>query len=554
MNAYINEYKNEPIVANKIYNENNSFKTNIVNEDFKIFHMNIRSVQKNVEDFYVLLNNISVNFDVIILTETHKLHDPFLFKLQGYNTVYNYGTLNQNDGILAFIRENFNYNSKTVNIGEIKALKILIALSNNRKIDITSVYRSPSKCPKLFNTKLIEYLSSCEKYDINVITGDINIDLLADNDYVEEYKNIMSYFGFTSYINEYTRLPSYTCIDHFFVSNKNNLNMLKYKSYIFRYNITDHCPIALTFRIEKKLNEEPNYKSYVNYNTLKMDLKTEQWKEIYQGNNIDEITDNFVNKLKYYIDKHTKQVKINKMKRRIQKWMTSGLLKAIIKKNNMYKAVLKHPENKELKDNYKSYKNTLNKLITKAKKDYFSKQIEKNKNSSKSLWDCINNICGKLKPKTKIDSITLENGTIINDKKEIANSFNKYFTEVGENLARNIPDINYSDSTQSLENSIYLEPTNEKEILTIIENLKCKKSPGIDGIRSETLKEIKLEIIKPLSFLINQCLQTGYFPKVLKTSIIKPLYKNGSKVSMENYRPISLLSNISKIIEKNNKI
>lgn len=550
MNAYINEYNNEPIVANKIYNENNKFKTNILNEDFKIFHMNIRSVQKNVDDFYVLINNISVNFDVIILTETYQLHDPFLFKLQGYNTVYNYETLNQNDGILAFISDKIDYTSKTVNIGEIKALKILITLANNKKIDITSIYRSPSNCPKLFNSNLTEYLYNCEKYDINVITGDINIDLMADNDYVEEYKNIMSYFGFTSYINEYTRLPSYTCIDHLFVSNKNNLNMMKYKSYIFRYNITDHCPIALTFRIEKKLKEKSNYKSYINYTTLKMDLKTEQWKNIYQENNVNEITDNFINTLKYYINKHTKQVKINNTKRRIQKWMTTALLKAITKKNNMYKAIMKYPEKLELKDKYKTYKNCLNKLVTKAKKDYFQKQIEKNKNSSKSLWECINNICGQPKPKTKIDNIILQNGTIISDKKDIANSFNKYFKEVGENFARNIPDIKYSDRTQSLRNSIYLQLTNENEVIRIIENLKCRKSPGVDGIRSETLKEIKLEIIKPLTYLINQCLQTGYFPQVLKTSIIKPLYKTGSKVSMENYRPVSLLSNISKIIEK----
>lgn len=230
--------------------------------------------------------------------------------------------------------------------------------------------------------------------------------------------------------------------------------------------------------------------------------------------------------------------------------MTSGLLKSITKKNNLYKATLKYPENKELKEKYNTYKNTLNKLITKAKKDYFSKQIEKNKNSSKSLWECINRICGKPKPKTKIDNITLHDGTTINDKKSIANNFNKYFKEVGENFARNIPDINYLDNRQPLENSMYLQDTTETEVLKIIQNLKCKKSPGIDGIRAETLKEIKLEIVKPLTFLINLCFKTGCFPQVFKTSVIKPLHKSGSKLSMENYRPVSLLSNISKIIEK----
>lgn len=550
MNAYVSEYENDPIVACKIYNNNDTFKIDSNNNDFKIFHMNIRSLQKNVDELYIMLDNITVNFDIIILTETHQLHDPFMFKIQGYETVYNYGTFNRNDGVLAFVKENINYRSDTMHIDEINALKILITLENKKKIDITSIYRSPSKCPKLFNSMLMEFLNNSIKCDINIITGDINIDLLDDSDFVEEYKNIMSFFGFTSYINEYTRLPTYTCLDHFFVSHKSNLNNLNYKSYIFRYNITDHCPIALTFCNEKTLNEEPNYKSFINYKKLKLDLRTEQWDSIYQENNINNITEKLIDKLKYYINKHTNQVKIKNGKRRIQNWMTSGILKSVTKKNNLYKATLKHPENTELKERYKFYKNTVNKLITKAKKKYYSKQIEKNKNSSKNLWECVNEICGKRKPKTKIDNITLPNGTTIHDEKYIANSFNKYFREVGEKFAQTIPDINYIDNTQPLENSMYLQPTNEREVLEIIQNLKCKKSPGIDGVRAETLKEIKGEIVKPLTFLINQCLQTGCYPVVLKTSIIKPLHKSGSKVSMENYRPISLLSNISKIIEK----
>ena len=56
-------------------------------------------------------------------------------------------------------------------------------------------------------------------------------------------------------------------------------------------------------------------------------------------------------------------------------------------------------------------------------------------------------------------------------------------------------------------------------------------------------------LVKPLKFLINQTLTTGIFPRELKISRVKPLFKKGDPMRFSNYRPISLLSSISKIYE-----
>ena len=72
----------------------------------------------------------------------------------------------------------------------------------------------------------------------------------------------------------------------------------------------------------------------------------------------------------------------------------------------------------------------------------------------------------------------------------------------------------------------------------------------MDNISSWLLKELRTCIIEPLAMLINKSMQQGVFPDKLKIAKIIPIYKSKDKDQFSNYRPISLLSSISKIYEK----
>ena len=90
----------------------------------------------------------------------------------------------------------------------------------------------------------------------------------------------------------------------------------------------------------------------------------------------------------------------------------------------------------------------------------------------------------------------------------------------------------------------------EDAINKIIYNLPPKSSSGCDGISTKLLKVIAPVIIKPLTLLINQVLNTGTFPDKLKIAKVIPIFKKGDPSLFENYRPISLLPAISKVLEK----
>ena len=89
----------------------------------------------------------------------------------------------------------------------------------------------------------------------------------------------------------------------------------------------------------------------------------------------------------------------------------------------------------------------------------------------------------------------------------------------------------------------------EAVVKKTINNLQAKSSSGCDRISSKLLKVIEPVIIKPLTLLINQVLNSGMFPDKLKIAKVIPIYKKCNPSLFENYRPISLLSAISKVLE-----
>ena len=98
--------------------------------------------------------------------------------------------------------------------------------------------------------------------------------------------------------------------------------------------------------------------------------------------------------------------------------------------------------------------------------------------------------------------------------------------------------------------SMFLSPVTEMEVTSIVKNCKNKTSEDSDDISMNFLKNVFGYLAKPFTYICNLSFECGIFPNSMKTSKVIPLFKSGSKSSFSNYRPVSLLSQFSKILEK----
>ena len=236
-------------------------------------------------------------------------------------------------------------------------------------------------------------------------------------------------------------------------------------------------------------------------------------------------------------------------------WITSGLLKSMGQSKRLYQKFLSDPTNCSQEQKYKTYRNVLNKVKRSCKTKYYQEKCEEFKKNTKKLWQLINDVIHKSNDKSSIiDCIKVDNIEIY-DKREISNKFGEYFSQLGGKFANKIKKSMYGIGTYLNViprncNSIYVTPTSECEIRKLINALPNKKSSGHDNIDNILLKKIELEISPFLAKIFNQSISDGIFPDVMKLAEVVPLFKSNDKTLTENYRPISLLITISKILEK----
>ena len=154
---------------------------------------------------------------------------------------------------------------------------------------------------------------------------------------------------------------------------------------------------------------------------------------------------------------------------------------------------------------------------------------------------------------TVISKLKDSNGNITADPAIIANIFNKYFVNVSHDITRNISRSNklpLDFMVDKTGDSFFTAPSIPLEISDIISLLKSGKSLGPNSITMKILKLLSPLISAPLSQIINELCQYRVFPEKMKLAKVIPLFMKGCPLTASNYRPISLLSIFSKVIEK----
>ena len=225
-------------------------------------------------------------------------------------------------------------------------------------------------------------------------------------------------------------------------------------------------------------------------------------------------------------------------------WLSKGILISIQQKNLLYKRALKLNDSNTWAQ-YKVYRNKLTHIKEYAKRLYIKNLVNDNKHDTLSLWKIINKIIHlkNVKKNNIPNKMYASKSESAQGPLAISNLFNKYFIEIGVNLASTIetPAIidgkfNATSLIQSSCNSFFLEPIVEEEVVNYIRAMNPSKSTGRHGIPAKYIKMSGSVIAPVLTNIFNACISTGYFPKVLKTAEVVPIFKKGERELCSNYQ------------------
>ena len=204
---------------------------------------------------------------------------------------------------------------------------------------------------------------------------------------------------------------------------------------------------------------------------------------------------------------------------------------------------------------YKTYRNKLKSLIRKSRSKYLHDKCTEFKQDSRKLWQLINRLIGKENNKQHVIESIRSSNTLKYDPYSITNTFCEFFSTIGEKYASKLTsspnEIHaYMSKIENNTKTLYLNPCVDTEIELLIKDLPYKTSSGYDNISNVLLKKISKGIIHPLCIIFNKSMEQRKFPESMKRADVTPLYKSKDQHECTNYRPISLLLTISKLLEK----
>lgn len=519
--------------------------------DFTLITQNIRGINCNFHDFLLTIAHLKFDTDVIVLTECRiNLNKPLPI-IPNYEVYSTTAQLNQNDGVVVYVKKTLRH--KIIELQFSQASCLQLDILNNI---IFCIYRSPSyNNAEGFVDSLNSHLENINTTKNIIITGDININIthkLSEQYYEHKnrtmYSDMLALHGILAGHTIPTR--QINCLDHFML--KFNTNKLQASIAILRTSTTDHSTPLLKLSKIKKCIPHNKTKRTVNFEEAFEELKNQNLSDLLFCTDPTEVLNSLIYTLTNVLNKNTVVTNIPSKYRIIKPWITPGILRCIRNRNKLQSKLKHEPFNEILKITYIRYRNYCNGLIKKLKRKYDRELLAKSMKNNKVLWK-------------NIKSITYTSNNHNNSNSELLNLktsptasvdfINTYFTNIGRELAQNIQPSpqqmnSYLRSIPALTNNFVLLPTDVAEVQSTLIGLKSNSASGWDCIPTSFLKLAESEVVPVISHLANLCFDMGIFPAPLKLSVVTPVYKGGERDDINNYRPISVLPAIAKIIEK----
>lgn len=527
--------------------------TSLYKGNLVIAHINVRSLVPSLLNIKTLL--VTEEIDVLAITETW-LNDSISnasLDIPGY-VFLRQDRGSRGGGIGAYVRSSLHY-QRISTLGDsfptyqtatlptprpIEAFSFIL-YHGKTKIAMNVIYRPPSSpinCLQLLENFLLETCDGCNHI---ICLGDLNIDLLASNQTGQkEILKLFSTFNLTQIIQEPTRITekSQTLID--IISLDSELEYIEAGCH--DYQMSDHLLTYCVLKMQK-IKPDSRFQTYRNFRNLPIELLNRDtanfpWVNIMSASGLDAKVEYFTQAITSIIDGYA-PLQIRRISRPPAPWL-SDRSRILIKEKN--KARLKWRRTKTNADraSFKLMCKEVQKQIKLDKEAYFG-AINNNVRNTSEFWRKLREMGVTKSKKTNIQSAFSDSDLLNNhflDSLPSCSPDNELIAKLSNSQCSDISDQKFTFSE-----------INGHNIYNVLVRLKTS-APGIDGLSGTMLILCLPNCLPALLDIINTSLSSGIFPSHWKTSLVHPIPKKTIPESLSDFRPISILCLLSKIIEK----
>ena len=514
-------------------------------------HVNIRSLSRS--KLKAIQCNLANLYDVITLSETH-LHAGVtndVFTLNGFHDIIRKDRGAQGGGVAIYIRETLCYKRMMeYERADVEALWIQLNTIEG-KVLFCSIYRPPDKTggppPLEFWDNLDQVLDDIKSSSIKYIylLGDLNADFNTVNG--QRLAQLCIRQNLECLIEEPTRITptSATILDQIITNAPNFVRNTEVSAPV---STNDHCTISV--KLNFKVPHEPTYSRLIwqyeraDIARFRAALREADFDRAFSSENIDDVcitwTETFLNVARTFVPN-----KLVTIRPRDSPWYNNMLrllkrkLTRVFKRFKANNNVLDWQKYKELRNEYQ-YK------LDKAENEHMQKMSSSlaSSRNSKSWWKTVKCLIGR-GGDASYPALEVNNNIVTNNKDKAA-IFNNFF------LSHSTIDTTNAKLPDQPAYPIGIDQiqATESEVSDLLKCIDTTKATGPDGISPKLLYLAGDTIVPSLTRLINLSLQLALVPKSWKEANVIPLYKKGKKSDINNYRPVSLLPCLSKILEK----
>ena len=347
-------------------------------------------------------------------------------------------------------------------------------------------------------------------------------------------------------------------IDHILTNANDKIS----NSGVIDVGLSDHQLIFCTRKLLKtKFNFHKKIKcrSFKNYNSeiFIQRLRESNFSNYSCFNDINEAYNDFSAKLLSAINKSA-PLKERRIKNNNEEWFDGEILDAILTRDKVLKKFKKTnlPADELC---YKQSKYFLENLILNKKKTFFEDKLKETIGRPKELWKNLRDLGLPKTVSTTSATICLKsNDTLSFDLQKNVEIFKDFYSSLADSLLKKLPNAPlkfdktfFSACYQKFEkNNFKFSKTSVEHVQQLLMDINPTKSAGIDNISGRFIKDGASILSLPITQICNLSMKLSSFPTRCKIAKLKPIFKKGSKTDPQNYRPISLLPLISKVIEK----